>query len=78
MVTPVAALAYPSGQVDGEAYDRVSALVCDAVSPQPMKRSPALSCPMAPLPERACARGIDIAGPAAQQSCARTPTPMPV
>jgi microcystin degradation protein MlrC len=31
IVTPVAAWAHPSGPVDGEAYDRICGLVCDAV-----------------------------------------------
>jgi microcystin degradation protein MlrC len=31
MVTPVAAWANPSGPVDGAAYDRICALICDAV-----------------------------------------------
>lgn len=31
IATPVAAWAYPSGPVDGAAYDRICALICDAV-----------------------------------------------
>jgi microcystin degradation protein MlrC len=33
IVTPVAAWANPSGPVDGAAYDRICALICDAVRP---------------------------------------------